>query len=254
MNQLDPYDLLMVRRRLPKVVVRALQSKDVKAFVAGGFIRGNVAHEPLSDVDLFVPNKEMADKVVNLVREKQHDRFNYVESENAITLYDYEGSLPPIQLITRWYYDQPDPLIQAFDFTVCQAVVWWEGSVNEKGMPIGNWYSKISDTFYQDLASKRLRYTSRTPLRDGEAGGSLLRVLKYYRRGYTIPITDMGLVIARLVKGIDLSRYEDPIATVFGNEEKLAGIFRGLLREVDPLIDPDHIIKEDGEEEVVNGG
>lgn len=112
----------------------------------------------------------------------------------------------------------------------------------------------MSDTFYQDLAAKRLVYTSRTPLRDGEAGGSLLRVLKYYRRGYTIPITDLGLVVARLVKGIDLSRYEDPMVSLFGNEEKLAMVFRGLLREVDPLIDPDHIIKEEGEEEAVTNG
>lgn len=256
MISLDSYDLLQVRRRLPKCVVKALQTKDVKAFVAGGFIRGNVAKEPLSDVDLFVPNEDMANKLVSLIREGQEERFKCSKTENAITLYDLNGILLPIQVITRWYFEEPEALVSSFDFTVCQAAVWWTSTgydeVNKKS--IGTWLSLTSNRFYQDLASKRLKYTSRTPLRDGEAGGSLLRVLKYYRRGYTIPITDMGLVIARLVKGIDLSRYEDPVGTLFGNEERLALVFRGLLREVDPLVDPDHIVKEEGEEEGINGG
>ena len=251
MSKLNQYDLLLIRRRLPKLVIKALQSKGIKAFVAGGFIRSNVAHEICTDVDLFVPTIEMADQLVNSIRAgKEHDRFNYVKTENAITLYDTFKALPPIQVITRWFFDKPEDLVTAFDFTVCQAAVWWEGDVTEEGKPFGNWLSLVSDTFYQDLAAKRLVYTSRTPLRDGEAGGSLLRVLKYYRRGYTIPITDLGLVLARICKGIK----EDQWGDLYKNEELLGRVFGGLLREVDPLVDPDHIIKEEGEEEAVTNG
>lgn len=245
MDKLNQYDLLLVRRRLPKCVVKTLQTKDVKAFVAGGFIRSNVAHEVCTDVDLFVPDKEMANKLVHHIREgKEHDRFNYVETENAITLYDTTRVLPPIQVITRWFFNEPTKLIECFDFTICQAVVWWEGSVTEEGKPYGNWCSLASSSFYQDLAAKRLVYTSRTPLRDGEAGGSILRVLKYYRRGYTIPIKDLGLVIARLTMGIHRDRWD----ALLQDEEMLGKVFGGLLREVDPLIDPDHIIKDEEEE------
>src|SRR3546814_3611509 len=77
-------------------------------------------------------------------------------------------------------------------FTVCQAAVW--------RTPDGHWCSTCSDRFYVDLAARRLVYTS--PVRDEEAGGSMLRVIKYVKRGYSIQVDSLGRVIDRIVSAV----------------------------------------------------
>ena len=64
----------------------------------------------------------------------------------------------------------------------------------------------------------------------------MLRVLKYYQKGYRIPLDSFGLVIARLIKDIKF----ECINNRNQNEEETAKIITGLLREDDPLIDPTH--------------
>ena len=64
--------------------------------------------------------------------------------------------------------------------------------------------SLCSGTFYQDLAAKRLRYTR--PARNEDAGGSLLRVLKYYQKGYRIPLESFAGVLTRLISALDPTR------------------------------------------------
>ncbi|KKK50630.1 hypothetical protein LCGC14_3123090 [marine sediment metagenome] len=62
----------------------------------------------------------------------------------------------------------------------------------------------------------------------------MLRVLKFYQRGYRIPLDSLGAVIARCVTGIDFEKIDS-------TEENYAFVLTGLLREVDPLVDPEHI-------------
>jgi hypothetical protein len=68
------------------------------------------------------------------------------------------------------------------------------------------------------------------------AGGSILRVLKFYQRGYRIPLDSLGAVIARLMKPVDF----DKIIGRTDQEDQLAKVLTGLLREVDPNVDPTH--------------
>lgn len=237
MNQLDQHDLFLARSRLPKAVVTAMKSctrgLGFTPFIAGGFIRGVVAKEELSDIDLFVPSEQAGRQLAFELRE-QGAGGRQVQTDNAITLY---GGPLPIQIITRWTFEKPEDLIDSFDFTICQSAIWWD-QVYEKDK--GKWSSMVGDRFYRDLAAKRLVYTS--PDRKEDAGGSMLRVLKYYRRGYTIPLSDMGKVIARLYKGIN------PEKCNMTDQEQVGMVIAGLLREVDPLIDPDHIIHEGAED------
>src|SRR3546814_19740900 len=100
-------------------------------------------------------------------------------------------------------------------FTVCQAAVW--------RTPDGHWCSTCSDRFYVDLAARWLVYTS--PVRDEEAGGSMLRVIKYVKRGYSIQVDSLGRVIDRIVSAVDEDRARDVGRSV---------VIAGLLREVDP--------------------
>lgn len=239
MRALTEHDLLLIRRKLPKFLAEELKSGS--AYIAGGFIRAVIAHEEPSDIDLFVRDRDTAEALATRLEEDNGELYRVV-TDNAITLYDH-GRLGriPIQIITRWFYSDPHELVMEFDFTICQAAVWYVPAMGEGSLAMkAYWNSVASDGFYPDLAAKRLTYTA--PARNEDAGGSILRVLKYYRRGYTIPLTDMGLVIARLMKGVDFNKVAPT------NEPALGLVIRGLLREVDPLIDPDHIIQESAQE------
>lgn len=235
MTELDKMDVFLVNRRLPSNVIKSLKAMN-GVYLAGGFIRSVIAHEEPSDIDLFVPNITVANMLaVNLVRYRpRHQEVTEIRTNNAITLY---GGKLPIQIITRWTYETPQDLVASFDFTVCQATLWYE-TINT----VGRWHSLCSGRFYTDLASKRLVYTA--PKRIEEAGGSLLRVLKYQRRGYTIPLNDLGKVVARLHLGVDQEAFKRHLDHMT-EEEALGFVYSGLLREVDPLLDPDSIFTGD---------
>ena len=126
-------------------------------------------------------------------------------------------------------------MIQSFDYTVAKAAVWCSGYSTLPGRNI-EWKSICHDEFYADLAAKRLIYTS--PQRNEDAGGSLLRMLKFYQRGYRIPLDSLAAVVARLVMGVDM----DHLHAISSDKELAIGkILTGLLHEVDPLQDPEHL-------------
>src|SRR3546814_20864227 len=122
-----------------------------------------------------------------------------------------------VQFITRWTFDNAADLVASFDFTVCQAAIWRNR--------LGEWKSLISNSFYIDLAGRRLVYTA--PEREEEAGGSMLRVIKYVRRGYTIQVTRLGAVLARLTMAFTPGRLGDA-------EGRRGFVIACLLRDVDP--------------------
>ena len=65
----------------------------------------------------------------------------------------------------------------------------------------------------------------------------MLRVLKFYQKDYRIPLDSLAAVIARAMTGIDFQQAE---ATGNDNEKGWTHLLTGLLREVDPSIDPTH--------------
>uniref|UniRef100_A0A6M3LD46 Poly A polymerase head domain-containing protein n=1 Tax=viral metagenome TaxID=1070528 RepID=A0A6M3LD46_9ZZZZ len=236
--QLNKYDLNWCVRRLPYAVRSMLKKESV--IVAGGYIRACILNEPINDVDLFVSDKEMAKEYA--LRMVQREEKRLIITDNAITI---KGMKYPVQFITRWTYETPEQILGSFDFTICQACFWWEKHPNiltapENDLP-GKWCSSVSESFYQDLSAKRLIYTN--PIREEEAGGSMLRVLKYYQKGYRITIDSFAAVITRLAAGVE---YDDRITDIHGNlfPDQFHKIIRGLLHEVDPNIDPDHIIED----------
>lgn len=218
-SKLDRYDLNFIVRRLPKVLTDVMTKYDWlgKIYVGGGFIRAIIANEKINDIDVFVNSKEDASKLAFLLASNKNDIHN---TDNAITI---KGRIP-IQIIHRWVFNKAEDVSNSFDFTICCAVI--EYTTSKK------WNSSCDPRFYTDLAAKRLVY--RTPIRNEDAGGSILRVLKYYQRGYRIPLDSLGAVIARLVKGLDTNRM--PLT----DEKGVAQVITGLLREVDPSIDLEH--------------
>ena len=196
-----------------------------RIFLAGGAIRSIIAGEAVSDWDFLGESKVV---VADFMRDVRASRSGYAsrlhESKNALTLLTLGHG--PIQGITRWAYADAGDLLAEFDFTIAKAVMWFEKGIG--------WRSACTDTFYADLAARRLRYTS--PNRSEDAGGSLLRALKFVRRGYSIAPEHLALVIARASQD-----YRPDSGLPF--ERFLAGV----LREVDPLTRFDGLDMDDGE-------
>jgi len=224
LRELDKQDLLWAVRRLPRPVVALLKKRGPNVFLAGGYLRSIVSGEKINDIDLFAASKEAAEiAALELATEAG---LKVYTTANAFSI-----KMKPfmVQFIHRWPFARPEEAMESFDFTVAQAAIWWGTDA-----PGGDfrWFGLCSDRFYVDLAAKRLIYTA--PQRNEDAGGSLLRVLKFYQRGYRIPLDSLGAVVARLCSGV--RQYHEALG-----EEKAAMLLTGLLHEVDPLIDPDHI-------------
>lgn len=217
---LSYHDLTWCVKRLPINVVQLLQRYSKRLIVAGGYIRACVSNENVNDVDIFADSAELAQEAAIALSTVDGNMVHKIYStENAHTV-SYKPY--PIQFIHKWTYSDPLEVIPSFDFTVAKAAFWYNKDIN-------NWESHVDDNFYADLAAKRLIYTS--PVRNESAGGSLLRVLKFYQRGYRIPLDSLGAVISRLMQAVDFSMID------VKNEEKLARVITGLLIEVDPNLD-----------------
>jgi hypothetical protein len=216
--KLDIQDLKWALQRLPLSLKTIMKEPEWKGniFVGGGYLRSIVANETINDVDVFVKAQKDAEL---LAYKLCFDKKDVIKTDNAYTI---KGKMV-IQIIHRWLFEKPEDVSNSFDFTICCAVIYY----NE------NFDSFCDDRFYIDLAAKRLIY--RCPIRNEDAGGSLLRVLKYYQKGYRIPLNSLGSVIARLIQSLDGSKND------MSNEEQIAKVITGLLREVDPEIDPLHL-------------
>lgn len=222
-SQLASVDLRSIVRRLPKETRSLLEKHPGDLFLAGGFIRAVIAGEPVSDIDLFVPHKSAADILCNELVASSGTRGVH-KTANANTVL----AKPPVQFIHRWTFAKPEDAINSFDFTIASAAIWYEGKE-----PGGKWCSVCHASFYADLASKRLIYTC--PSRNEDAGGSMLRVLKFLGRGYRIPLDSIAAVMARLMMGVSLhamtTRDGDWVPDA---EPFLTRVLCGKLVEVDP--------------------
>lgn len=229
MLSLNEFDLSFIKRRMPKKLLKLLKDHPGEVFVAGGFIRACVAGEKVNDIDCFVTSKEAANILSSRLVPASGKTFR---TENAVTV----SGLPyPVQFIHRWTFDTPAACVESFDFTVARAAVWYDYDVHG----FQKMRSICDDSFYQDLAAKRLVY--RCPELIEEAGGSMLRVLKFYQRGYRIPLDSLSAVMARLAVAVDDEKlHGSMMAHDDTREQAIARIYHGLLREVDPNVDPDH--------------
>lgn len=219
-SKLDSTDLRYVVQRLPRDIRELLSTFPNKLYVGGGFVRATIAGETPGDLDLFGGDPEFLLNVAHALLAKRPNARMH-KSKNAITI--ITPNRLAVQFITRWVFNSPRDLVASFDFTVCQSALWRSGQASNDA-----WASCVGDRFYQDLAARRLYYTS--PVREEEAGGSLLRVIKYVKRGYTIQVGSLGRVVARIAEAATASRF------AAGGETNMGLIYAGLLREVDPLL------------------
>lgn len=186
---------------MPTGVAYQLQHYAGELFLAGGAIRAIWNHEPVNDVDLFAATPFAASGAAHFLRcgiatEKMHI------TANAFTVKDVT---PNVQIVRREYYPTPQAVLDSFDFTICKAVIWWDGNA---------WQSLTDAKFSNDVTQKRLSYCS--PARQ-DPRDSLLRVLKFYARGYSIDARSLAKIVAQTV-----------IQTEGGVEVRLQDLENGL--------------------------
>ncbi len=201
LTQLDPLDVDRAVRRLPLSLVELLKKQGL--IVAGGYVRTIVASERTSDIDVFATSKDQAIASAKEFADATHTRT--VETVNAITVL----TKTPVQFIHRWSYGSSADLLASFDFSIARAALRWVG---------GGWAGVCDDRFYCDLAARRIVFMN--PV-DNTAGGSLLRLLKFTRRGYHVSAFQLAAVVAALMK----SANSDPL---------VVGAAIEMIREVDP--------------------
>ena len=229
MSTLTKTDLNFIVGRLPKDVQQIIKENNI--FLGGGFIRAVIAGEVPADIDIFGESKEILSTIAYKLASDRKVKVH--ESDNAFTLLNHPRLT--VQFIYRWLYKTGTEVLNSFDFTVCQSVIWFDKEVKL-------WMSEISEGFYSDLAARRLVYTC--PQRNEDAGGSILRVRKYLARGYNIQPNSLAKVIARLVVAVRKIDGE-------WSEDWLGSVITSLLREVDPLtvVDGVEIVNE---HEIIN--
>lgn len=217
LSRLSDRDVNWIVRRLPKTV-RALLESRPDVFLAGGFIRSCIAGEEVNDIDLFVSNKETA----KIIADTLAAGGEVYTTDNAHTVIVNRVS---VQVIHRWTFESPRDCMASFDFTIAQAAIWFSNG----------WMSACHIDYYADLAAKRLVYTS--PTRIENVGGSMLRVIKFVRRGYIIPLEVLAAVVSRLVSGVDYGKIREyQNEEGYSEESRVAEVLTGLLVEVDPSI------------------
>jgi hypothetical protein len=236
MAKLTYNDTMYVLSRLPKDVINLM--KESRLLLAGGFIRETIAGGKVNDIDLFGPNKDKLEAAcMKLCLARKGRMFG---TDNAFTMLSPPRS--PVQFITRWLAEDYETYVKLFDFTVCQAGIWWDPDMKEPNgehfyMDSGGWTSACHDDFYADLAARRLVYTF--PDREEEAGGSMLRMKKFMKRGYDVQIGSMAGVMSRIVGRIES---HDPRLK---DEKWVARIIQAILREVDPMTIVDGVEVQD---------
>lgn len=175
-TQLYPEDVTRAVAKLPERVARLLQAQPV--FIAGGYVRDTIAGQRPRDIDVFTPGAECSDACISALggADKAH------VTEFAHT---FPGT-PPVQVIRRWSFGSPDEIFEHFDFTIARAAIFFAD---------GEWRGVCGSRFYADVAAKRIVFdptdATRSELDDG---GSLLRLCKYLRRGYSASPETISLV------------------------------------------------------------
>lgn len=231
MSTLCHQDLAWALRTCPKAVLAELRSRPSQLFLAGGYIRDSITREKPHDLDLFAPSAELAEAAARSIAAYDDRHLPLIRTDNAWTI--CHPSLH-IQVIHRWTFDTPVACIASFDFTIACAAIYYGRVPADDGAPEGlDWISVCDPSFYSDLAGRRLVY--RNPLRNEDAGGSILRVLKFYQRGYRIPLQSLADVVVRLLSGVH------SLPHLASQPAELSKVIHGLLREVYPNTNPDHL-------------
>lgn len=165
------------------------------AFIAGGALTSAFTNQPINDVDIYF--KTEADFVEAVQQAYDESMWCVAATDRAVT-FVYRDSV--VQLMHFDYFADANAIFDAFDYTVSMAA--FDIDANE---------FVFHEDFMKHAAQRYLKFHSGTRY----PYGSLMRVLKYQQRGYTIGKSDL-LRIGLSCTKVPLNSWDDLAAAIGG--------------------------------------
>jgi hypothetical protein len=141
------------------------------AWVAGGALTSVYTGQPINDVDLYFKDRASFD---NAVRGAYDDGMRCVaKTSRAVT---FLRGPKVVQLMHFNWFESPQAIFDSFDFTCCMAAMDCEAKE-----------IIMHDDFLKHCSQRFLKFHAGTAF----PYGTVARVLKYQKRGYTIGTNEM---------------------------------------------------------------
>lgn len=177
-----------------------------EVFVAGGAIRDYLSNSEVKDIDLFTTSKEVEDELLKFFKEKG----KLINENTLLANYTYKDKW--FQVIKGKHYNSPISLIESFDFTITQAVVFVEMElIPEENIKKFNTEFEAGENFFQDTLAKHLRVHKITfPL------STLERMQKYIQKGYEA-CNGTLLEVAKSLKEVDFDNNDQNTLLFYPN-------------------------------------
>lgn len=163
------------------------------AMVCGGFVRSFYAGMIPNDMDLYFQRPDQADHAIQILT-KAYGEPTFV-TPRAVSF--ITGKRHLVQVI-KFTFGPPEQILEAFDFTVCQAAYCPNPPDPNADGPM----VYLSPRFFEDLAARVLIFTgSAMPL------SSLKRAFKFTRQGFGICDENIIALVEAITKAVDFDDY-----------------------------------------------
>lgn len=190
-------------KEITKILVQASNFKPKGAFIAGGALTSAFTGAPINDVDYYFKSKEA---FMDAVSEAYSEMMWCVAAtDRAVTFISNDNI---IQLMLFDFFPTAEAIFDAFDYTIVMAAY----DLDSKEFI-------FHDDFLKHASQRYLSFHSGTRY----PYGSLMRVLKYQQRGYTIGKGDL-LRIALCCSQVPINSWDDLAATIGGQYGEKAKI------------------------------
>lgn len=173
------------------------------SFIAGGALTSAFTNQPIKDVDMYFKSRQA---FIAAVEQAYDDGLWCVAGTDRAVTFVQGNNV--IQLMHFDYFQTPQEIFDAFDFTVCMAAY-----------DIEKEEFTFHDDFMKHAAQRYLKFHSGTRY----PFGSLLRVLKYQSRGYTIGKSDL-LRIGLCCTKVELNSWDDLARAIGGQYGEKASL------------------------------
>jgi hypothetical protein len=183
------------KSELNSILARAAHFKPRGAFIAGGALTSAFTGQPINDVDYYFKTKEAFMEAVELAYD---DCLWCVSATDRAVTFVSGGDV--IQLMHFDFFETAEDIFDAFDYTVCMAAY-----------DIDKADFVMHEDFLKHASQRFLRFHSGTRY----PYGSLMRVLKYQQRGYTIGKSDL-LRIGLSLQKVKIESWDDLAAAIGG--------------------------------------
>lgn len=198
------------------------------AFIAGGALTSSFTGSEIKDVDLYFKSRAAFIEGVECAYDE--GMWCLAATDRAVT---FASSDKIIQLMHFDFFETAAAIFDAFDFTVCMAAY----DLDAKEF-------SFHDDFMKHAAQRFLRFHSGTRY----PFGSLLRVLKYQQRGYTLGKSDL-LRIGLCCHQVPLNSWDDLASAIGGQYGEKVKVNDSQPFSIDAALE----LFSDGEIMVVDG-